>query len=283
MLKKINKGLLNKSLLLSPYIILTILFVVVPIFFIITKSLSPTKDSVTSEILDVSNNWNFIDKTIFEKIGLSFGISIASTIICAIFGYLFAYFLSLSKNKSLKIIAVCLITSPMWISTLIKLVGLKTFFDLMNGSPNSTYGNIYTILALSYINFPIFILTIYTYINSIPKNLLQASKDLGKSSIKTFFCVVVPYTKNAIISGILLVFLPSLTNAGVTQFVNNSNDGSIIGNDLLNQGLESSSSQIALARVSSLSLLICLLILLLWSIFVLIPKAIKTYKKNKEK
>lgn len=283
MLKKINKGLLNKSLLLSPYIILTILFVVVPIFFIITKSLSPTKDSVTSEILDVSNNWNFIDKTIFEKIGLSFGISIASTIICAIFGYLFAYFLSLSKNKSLKIIAVCLITSPMWISTLIKLVGLKTFFDLMNGSPNSTYGNIYTILALSYINFPIFILTIYTYINSIPKNLLQASKDLGKSSIKTFFYVVVPYTKNAIISGILLVFLPSLTNAGVTQFVNNSNDGSIIGNDLLNQGLESSSSQIALARVSSLSLLICLLILLLWSIFVLIPKAIKTYKKNKEK
>lgn len=282
MVTKFNRSSGKKFLLLLPYILITIVFVIIPLFFIFLKSVTSAKDSVTGEQLPVTDNWNFIGASIFEKIGLSIGVALCTTLFCVLIGYLFAYFLSLSKNLSLKIVAIALITSPMWISMLVKLVGLKTLFDFINGSPNSTFGAIYTIIALTYINLPIFILTIYTFINSIPKNLLQASKDLGKNCFQTFFYVIIPYTKNAIFSGIALVFLPALTNAGVSQFMDNSNDGSLIGNDLLNQGLEASSSEIALARVSALSLVICLLILILWSSFVLIPKAIKYYKHNKK-
>lgn len=281
MVKKFNVSSTNKFLLLLPYFLITLLFVVIPLVLILIKSFTPATDSITNEKLPISDNWNFIGQSTFEKIGLSLGIAIASTLSCLVIGYLFAYFLSLSKKLSWKIVAISLITSPMWISMLIKLVGLKTLFDFINGAPNSTYGSIYTIIALTYINLPIFIITIYSFINSIPKNLLQASKDLGKTNVQTFFYVIVPYTKNAIFSGLTLVFLPSLTTAGVTQFVNNSNDGVIIGGDLLNQGLEASTSEIALARVSSLSLVICLLILILWTVFVLIPKAVKHHKANK--
>lgn len=282
MLKQFNKNDSKKFFLLLPYILITILFVVIPLIFIFLKSVTSATDSVTGEELPVADNWNFIGKSVFEKIALSLGVSVACTVLCVVIGYLFAYFLSLSKHISLKIIAIALITSPMWISMLVKLVGLKTLFDFINGASNSTYGCIYTIIALTYINLPIFILTIYTFINSIPKNLLQASKDLGKNCIQTFFYVIVPYTKNAIFSGIALVFLPSLTNAGVSQFMDNSNDGAMIGNDLLNQGLEGSASEIALARVSALSLVICILLLIIWAVFVLIPKAIKTYRLNKK-
>lgn len=282
MTKLISKNSWGNILKLLPYLIITLVFVVIPLVLIFQKSFTPTTDSITGQTIPVEDNWNFIGLNIFEKIGLSIGIAIACTALCAIVGYVFAYFLSLSQKTYLKIIAIALITSPMWISMMIKLVGLKTLFDFINGAPNSTYGHIYTILALSYINLPVFILTIYAFLNSIPKNLLQASKDLGKSALQTFFHVIIPYTKNAIFSGLALVFFPSLTSAGVAQFVNNSNDGATIGGDILNQGLEGSTSQIALARVSSVSLVMCLIIILIWSFSVLIPRAIKAHKKNKK-
>lgn len=264
----------KKFLLLIPFFLLTLLLVIIPLIIIFIRSFTPTKDGLN----DVANNWNFIDRTIVEKIFLSIGIALASSLLCLVIGYPFAYFLALGKSKSFKILCVALITSPIWISFLIKMVGLKTLFDTIGGSPNSTYGHIFTIISLVYLNLPLFILTIYTYINSIPKNLLEASRDLGKNNFQTFIYVVLPYTKNAIISALTLVFLPSITTAGVSNFVNNSNDGELIGGTTLQQGQAALVSDIALARVSSLCLIICAIILVLFSIFVLIPKAYKYYK-----
>ncbi|MDE6893759.1 MAG: ABC transporter permease subunit [Malacoplasma sp.] len=278
----VDKKTFSRFLLLAPYLIITILLIVIPLILVFIKPFQPTVDSATNESIAISNNWSFLGATIWEKIGLSFLVAIIVTIVCVIIGYAFAYFLSLSKSLPAKIFAISLMTSPMWISFLIKLVGLKEIFDFINGQANSTYGLIYTIIALVYVNLPTFILTIYTFLNTIPKNLLEASKDLGKNCVQTFFQVILPYTKNAVFSGITLIFLPTLTTAGVTQFMDNSNNGELIGSILLDKGLEGTASQIALARVATLSLVVCLIILVLWSIAVLIPKSIKHYKKMKK-
>lgn len=278
----VDKKTFSRFLLLAPYLLITILLIVIPLILVFIKPFQPTVDSATNESIAISNNWSFLGATIWEKIGLSFLVAIIVTIVCVVIGYAFAYFLSLSKSLPAKIFAISLMTSPMWISFLIKLVGLKEIFDFINGQANSTYGLIYTIIALVYVNLPTFILTIYTFLNTIPKNLLEASKDLGKNCVQTFFQVILPYTKNAVFSGITLIFLPTLTTAGVTQFMDNSNNGELIGSILLDKGLEGTASQIALARVATLSLVVCLIILVLWSIAVLIPKSIKHYKKMKK-
>ncbi|MDE6562724.1 MAG: ABC transporter permease subunit [Malacoplasma sp.] len=278
----VDKKTFSRFLLLAPYLIITILLIVIPLILVFIKPFQPTVDSSTNESIAISNNWSFLGTTIWEKIGLSVLVAIIVTIICVVIGYAFAYFLSLSKSLPAKIFAISLMTSPMWISFLIKLVGLKEIFDFINGQANSTYGLIYTIIALVYVNLPTFVLTIYTFLNTIPKNLLEASKDLGKNCVQTFFQVILPYTKNAVFSGITLIFLPTLTTAGVTQFMDNSNNGELIGSILLDKGLEGTASQIALARVATLSLVVCLIILVLWSIAVLIPKSIKHYKKMKK-
>lgn len=278
----VDKNNISKFLLLLPYFLITLLLIVIPLIIIFIKPFQPTTDTIDGSKIPVSDNWSFLGITVWEKIGLSLLVAIIVTSICVVLGYAFAYFLSLSKNVTSKIIAISLMTSPMWISFLIKLVGLKELFDTIAGSSNSTYGIIYTIIALIYVNLPIFILTIYTFLNTMPKNLLQASKDLGKNSFQTFFLVVLPYTKNAIISGATLVFLPTLTTAGVTQFMDNSNNGSLIGSIMLDKGLEATSSQIALARVATLSLIICLVILVLWTITFIIPKTVKHYRNNKK-
>ncbi|MDE5767571.1 MAG: ABC transporter permease subunit [Malacoplasma sp.] len=278
----VDKKMFSRFLLLAPYLIITIILIVIPLILVFIKPFQPTVDSATNESIAIANNWSFLGTTIWEKIGLSFLVAIIVTIICVVIGYAFAYFLSLSKSLPAKIFAISLMTSPMWISFLIKLVGLKEIFDFINGQANSTYGLIYTIIALVYVNLPTFILTIYTFLNTIPKNLLEASKDLGKNCVQTFFQVILPYTKNAVFSGITLIFLPTLTTAGVTQFMDNSNNGELIGSILLDKGLEGTASQIALARVATLSLVVCLIILVLWSIAVLIPKSVKHYKKMKK-
>lgn len=280
---RVNKSALGRFALIIPYIIVTLLLIVIPLILIFIRPFIQSVDEATGNPIPVSENWSFLGQTLWQKIGLSFFVAIVVTLICAILGYAFAYFLSLSKNLFARILAISLMTSPMWVSFLIKIVSMKEVFDFINDAPNSTYGIGYTIIALVYVSLPIFILTIYTFLNTIPKNLLEASKDLGKNSFQTFIYVVLPLTKNAIISGITLVFLPALTTAGVTQFMDNSNNGDLIGSALLDQGLQATSSQIALARVSSLSLVICLLVLVVWSVLVLIPRAVRFVRKNRMK
>ncbi|MEF9984859.1 MAG: ABC transporter permease [Malacoplasma sp.] len=267
----IYKNKRKEMLLLIPFVFLTLLFIIIPMIMVFIRSLTPTNSGTISE------NWNFIDYHIWEKILLTLGVAIATTIICLVVGYIFAYFLSLSKKKVYKILSISLITSPIWMSMLMKLVGLKTLFDYMNGSPNSTYGNIYTIIALVYINLPLFILTIYNFLDSVPKNLVDASKDLGKNVFQTFFFIIVPYTKNAIISGLSLVFFSSFTAAGVSKFVNNSNDGDLIGGEILDQGQMAPISPIAMARVSALALTLSIFMLTLYLVFLI---GRKIYKKT---
>lgn len=273
----------SKKVLLLPYLLITLIFLVVPLVLVLLSSFINVNDGVNNQSISISNNWNFIDSFIIEKIFLSILLSLISTFFVLIIGYVFAYFLSMAKSMFWKTIIIGLITSPMWISFLIKVVGLKTFFDFVNQEPNSTFGHIFTIIGYVYLNLPIFILTIISAINAIPKNILNASKDLGKNSVQTFFYIIIPNTKSAIIAGFSLVFFPTVTTAGVSQFLNNSNDGSSIGNSLLQQGLAASTSQIALSRTSTLALLLAFIVLAMWSLLYLVPKAVKLYKTHKMK
>ena len=165
-------------------------------------------------------NWSYLSGFVWWKILQSLYIAVASTVLCIIIAYPFAYFMSFNtRSKLAKSIVVLLVTAPIWMSFLVKIVGLKTVFDTINGYENSTYGDIFTIIGLVYIYLPFMILPIFNVMNDMPKNLIFASKDLGRGSAATFFNVVLPYTKTALSSGITLVFLPALTTVAVPQLL----------------------------------------------------------------
>jgi spermidine/putrescine transport system permease protein len=121
---------------------------------------------------------------------------------------------------------------------------------------------------------------LYSVLNDMPKNLIYASYDLGYGGFKTFLKVVVPYTKTALFSGITLVFLPSLTTVAVPQFLNNSNDNSLISDIIVDQGSQAVTSQIALARASTLSLVLSLVILGGYGLFMVCYKFTKKKKRS---
>ncbi|MBR2857882.1 ABC transporter permease subunit [bacterium] len=170
---------------------------------------------------------------------------------------------------------------------MIKLIGLKSIFDIINGQINSTYGDIYTILGLIYIYTPFMIMPIFSALQTLPKNLINASKDLGRNNFYTFINITIPWCKTAIISGITLVLLPCFTTVIVSGFMNNNNDGSLIGSVIMNQGDSGLNSKIALARTSVLVLVVSCVTLSVYLTLVYIPKLYffikhKMVKKNEK-
>ena len=241
--------------LILPYIVIVLLFIVVPIILIFIKSLTPTQSG------GIAQNWNFIDGFIWQKILKSFIIAIITTVVAIIIAYPFSYFLAFNvKGRITKTLAVLFITAPTWTSFLVKIIGMKTLFDFINGYQNSTSGDLYTVIGLVYLYIPFMILPIYNILKDMPKNLIYASKDLGRTGWSTFVNVVMPYTKAALVSGITLVFLPCLTTVSVPQFLNSSSSGSLIGDIIMEEGLLAQTSDISLARASTLALIIFLFV-----------------------
>lgn len=256
---------------------MALLLVILPLILILIKAFIPVEGS------SVADNWSIINGFIFEKIITSILIAVITTIICILLAYPFSYFLAMSRNKVFRTIVIFIATAPIWTSFLVKLIGLKTFFDICAGYDNSTFGHIWTIIGLVYLYLPFMIMPLYSVLNDMPKNLIYASYDLGYGPIKTFFLITVPYTKEALLSGITLVFLPALTTVAVPQFLNGNNDGSMIGDIIINQGQNGLTSQIALARASTLSLVLSLILLAVFIGWMLIKKGIKHWKANRGK
>ena len=263
-------GRFNRKLLLTlPYLLISILLFLIPLIMVLLKAFIPTSSG------SASLNWTVMNGFVFKKIFLSIGLALAATVICTLVSYPFAYMLAFNRNKSFKIVVVILVTAPIWSSFLVKLTGLKTFFDICAGYSNSTFGHIFTIIGLTYIYIPFMILPLYNVLEDMPKNLIFASQDLGQNMISTFFKVIVPYTKTAFYAGLTMVFLPAVTTVAVPQFLNNSTNASTIGDIIVQEGEEGLISDIALARASSLSLVVSIFVLALYLIIAFSPKVIK--------
>ena len=239
--------------LILPYMLVALVFIIVPITLIFVKSFMPTSAG------SVAENWNFVNGFIWLKILKSFIVAILATIISVVIAYPFSYFLAFDvKGKTVKMLAVLFITAPTWMSFLVKIIGVKTFFDFINGFSNSTSGDVFTVIGLVYIYVPFMIMPIYNVLKDMPKNLIYASKDLGRGAWSTFINIVIPYTKNALLSGLTLVFLPCLTSVSVPQFLNSSSSGSLIGDIIMEEGQLAQTSDISLARASTLALIVFL-------------------------
>ena len=239
--------------LILPYMLVVLVFIIVPITLIFVKSFMPTSAG------SVAENWNFVNDFIWLKILKSFIVAILATIISVVIAYPFSYFLAFDvKGKTVKMLAVLFITAPTWMSFLVKIIGVKTFFDFINGFSNSTSGDVFTVIGLVYIYVPFMIMPIYNVLKDMPKNLIYASKDLGRGAWSTFINIVIPYTKNALISGLTLVFLPCLTSVSVPQFLNSSSSGTLIGDIIMEEGQLAQTSDISLARASTLALIVFL-------------------------
>jgi spermidine/putrescine transport system permease protein len=118
----------------------------------------------------------------------------------------------------------------MWINFTLRITALKEILTLLEG--NLAYHPfLNSVTGMTYDFLPFMILPMYTTLTKLDVSLLEAAEDLGASPVQTFFKVTLPLSVPGIVSGVVMVFLPSMTNYVVLDMLYNSTYimGSLIG------------------------------------------------------
>ena len=205
-----------KKLMAGPYLLWMIVFTLVPLLFVFYYGFTDSDGSFT-----LSNITAIADKIHLEALGLSLHLAFLSTAICLLLAYPLALILSKNSSNSRSFIIFIFIL-PMWINFLLRIIAIRlliadngiinnilSFFHLP--SMNIMYTPAAIVLGMVYDYFPFMVLPIYNALIKIDRNLLDAAGDLGANSWKKFIKVIFPLSIPGVVSGITMVFVPSIS------------------------------------------------------------------------
>lgn len=226
MTKAKTKPRFSRKLLAIPYGLFLLLFVVIPLLIIVYYAFTDTNGAFTFNNFKsfFSGNGQGI-KGFFKSsgcltIGRSLFISVMSTLAGLLIAYPTAYIIAKCRLKN-KSALLLLFVVPMWVNFVLRINALKELLDWI-GIYNVNKWNMFnTILGMVYDFLPFMILPIYTTILNLDKSYLEAAEDLGAKKSQAFLKITLPLSKSGILSGITMVFLPSMTNYVVSNLLTN--------------------------------------------------------------
>lgn len=215
----------NRKHLCIPYAVFLICFVIAPLLVIVYYAFTNGQGNFTFD-----NFTNFFTST--NTIGTllySFALAIVTTFVCLLIAYPTAYILARSNLKK-KYVLLLLFILPMWINFTLRITALKEVLSVLEGNL-SDFPFLNSVIGMTYDFLPFMILPLYTSLQKLDNSLLEAASDLGANKFTVFLRVTLPLSVPGIISGITMVFLPSMTNYVVLDMMNNSTyiPGSLIG------------------------------------------------------
>ncbi len=204
----------------APYTVWAAMFIIAPLAFVMYFAFTDRNGSFTLEnILSLSSY--------SETFVMSLGFALIATTICLLIGYPLAYAMSRTSARARSILMVLLML-PMWISLLIRTYSLMALLD--NGGLISTFlvklgfskltfigTEAAVILGMIYDFLPYMVLPIYTSMTKLDTRYIEAASDLGCNNRQTLFKVILPLTTPGIISGVTMVFVPSISTFYISQ------------------------------------------------------------------
>jgi spermidine/putrescine transport system permease protein len=211
-----KKNSLMRSIAAAPHIFWAILFIVLPL--IIVGYYAFTDDSGVFSFSNILGLADYAD--IFL---LSIELSIIATLVCLIVGYPLAYIIARSNPKHRKFFLMLLML-PMWTNLLIRTYSIMAILDdggFLNQLLNTDLHIIGTkgavIFGMVYDFLPYMVLPIYTCISKINPNMWEAASDLGCSPARVITKVIFPLSMSGVISGVTMVFVPSISTFYISQ------------------------------------------------------------------
>ena len=209
------KNTLLRRFVVTPYMIWAAAFIIVPMFFVAYYAFTDRNGNFTLQ-------W-FVESE--RYIGLfmqSIWYGLIATVICLILAYPIAFIISRAKPNVQKTLLM-LVMIPMWMNLLIRTYAWMTLLQ-DTGIINSFFrfigiGTVHmintpgaVILGLVYNFFPYMVLPIFTVLLKLDNTLIEASQDLGSTTMQVFTKVIVPLSLPGVISGITMVFVPSVSS-----------------------------------------------------------------------
>ena len=214
----------------APHVAWSVLFIIAPLIFVVYYAFTDAQGSFTFE-----NIGEMFQASYLEVFLRSLCFAFLATVICLIIAYPIAYFMAKTKPKTQKIL-IMLVMLPQWLNFLIRtyswmailedtgiinnilmgIFGFETPLHMINTSGAVILGMVYNYL-------PYMIIPLHSVISKIDPRLLEAAADLGCSPFKVIYRVVLPLSVSGIISGVTMVFVPSISTFYISQKLGGGN------------------------------------------------------------
>lgn len=209
-----------KSLINAPYLLWSVLFIIAPMIMVVYYAFT-----------DRNGDWTLANITALGAYSQTFIRSIwyafVATLICLVLAYPLAYIMSRSSMSKQRTIMM-LVMLPMWMNFLIRTYSwitllantgiINTLLSKIGIGPLhmiNTPGAV--ILGMVYNFLPYMILPIYSIMSKLDYRLVEAAQDLGCNSFGVLKRVIFPLSLPGVISGITMVFVPSVSTFYISQ------------------------------------------------------------------
>lgn len=225
---------MKKKYLAIPTVIWMAIFVVIPLLLVLGYALTTRAGGFSLE--------NFKTLTQYWPVFLtSFRLALIATAVCLLIGYPVGCWIA-RESETVRRIAMVLIMLPMWMNFLLRTYAWMSllentgiintflqnigFFNLINsifGTDLQYFHMINTpgavVLGMVYNYLPFMIMPIATVIEKIDQSQIEAAHDLGANGTQTFLRVILPLSLPGVISGITMVFIPSVSTFAISSLL----------------------------------------------------------------
>ena len=242
----------KRSLFAVPYIVWMAFLVVIPIIIMVVYAFTTgaTDGSLGAFTLD-----NFTSMGSYTVVFTrSFKLALIATAVCLLIGYPISYMLS-KEGPRFQRVAMVLSRLPMWINFLLRPYSWKSILE-NNGLLNQIFRSIglidlynsiaihfaadpsayqpityfqmmgtsgAVVLGMVYNYLPFMILPIYSVIVKLDHSLVEAAHDLGANNLCVFRKVIFPLSLPGVLSGITMVFVPSVSTFAISRLLGGGN------------------------------------------------------------
>ena len=230
--------------LIRPYIIWSIIIIIVPLLLIVLYSVTTGGNELVNIRFTMENFKKIGEPIYLDVMKKSFTLGLISVAICLVLGYILAYFITRFKDSTQNLL-ILLVTIPMWINTLLRTYAwisllsdnglINSFLGLFGMDARSfMYTDFAVLIGLISDILPFMVIPIHTSIRKIDPSLIEASHDLGANRIQTFVNVILKMSIPGVINGIMMTFLLSISTFVIPKLLGGG-QYTLIGNLIENQ------------------------------------------------
>lgn len=209
--------------MVGPVTLWLLALVAIPLLYVVIMTFCSLDENYNVVFRFTLDNYRrLLDADYMQIYGQSLIIALLTTILCILLAYPFSFLIARVFTKR-KAVLYMLVIIPFWTNSLIRIYGWRTFLGT-NGWLNTVLTGLHLrtepveflfnrgtiVLGMVYCLFPFMVLPLYTAVEKLDQNLIEASADLGARGARTFFKVILPLTASGIFSGSIMVFIPCL-------------------------------------------------------------------------
>jgi spermidine/putrescine transport system permease protein len=252
-----------------PALIWQFLFFYAPLLILVISSFLKLSEEGFIQGFTLEKIYFFLNPIYGKVILASLLLALCNAVICLLIAYPVAYFMAIAAKKFRNLLLILMIV-PFWTNFLLHVYAwffvleregfLNTLLQTLGliGQPFQLLNSLFSIMIMMvYYYLPFMVLPLYSSLERFDYKLIEASLDLGATSMQTFRRIMLPLTLRGVRTGFFLVFIPSFGEFAIPELMGGDKQmfvGSVVSHYIL--GEETGSLGAAFTVVSCLALLV---------------------------